>query len=122
VLRQTEVAPDECLQVEAWPCALHIVAPQDLRRRAVRHGVGESLAVREHALRLHLHEQPTIELRWCFHLDRRGEPDGRITGELQADADTESLAQPGEASALRSARDLHVLHPDSHVPAGLGMT
>ena len=91
--RQAEVARNERLaDRSAGRSALLAVALQDRRRRVVRHGVGEGLAVREHALQLHVHEQLAIKLQRCFDLGRRGEPDSGLAGEPQADADAEGSA------------------------------
>ena len=90
--RQAEVARNERRQIEVRPQPLLAVALEDRRRRVVRHGVGEGLAVREHALQLHVHEQLAIKLQRCFDLGRRGEPDSGLAGEPQADADAEGSA------------------------------
>ena len=90
--RQAEVARNERLQIEVRPQPLIAVPFQDRCRCVVRHGIGESLAVREHALQLHVHEQLAIKLQRCFDFGRRGKADCGLAGEPQADADAEGSA------------------------------
>ncbi len=82
--RQAEIARHERREVEAVAQALLAVAPEDRRRCVVGHGVGEGLAVLEHPLQLHVHEQLPVELQRRLGLRRRrqgDQPEAEAEGE-----------------------------------------